>query len=137
MQKIQDTISKNLKEHLDKADKLSTLQIGLEWFLSFYGNTIFEHQDIRGGNVTPVIILSTKGTNLVDQNILQQSFEKQECYDKFKKHQLTVGYALHDEKTYFYIGCNDTLDYSNEEAKDLLYRRVNKELFPHIEKYFN
>ena len=137
MSKVQATIERILVEHQEKAEKIATLQAATEWFFTHFEQTIFHHQDVRGGNVTPVVILGTAAEKNVDVSVLQTEFHNHPKYELFKKHLLIIGYSKTTKDTYYYISCNDSSDYSKEEVRDLLFTRVNNELFPHINKYFS
>jgi hypothetical protein len=138
MQQILDYINLYRSEHLLKADKLQTLNCAFDLFRKYYGHLTFDHQNIRGGNVTPVIVLSTKTADIGNVNLeaYQEEFLSSEQYEKYKSYYVTLGTAVHLDKTYFYISCNDHEGYTKSELKDILLNRANREIFPHIENYF-
>lgn len=133
-----DKIERLKSVHLEKVIKLETLQLGLDWFMSHFDEVVFNHSDVRGGDVTPSVILATKDVFDVDQNALRKSFLKCPHYTQFKKYKLTFG-TLHDSssKRYFYVQCNDDLKRLDvTEQKQVLKNRMNSELFPHVEEYY-
>lgn len=135
-----DRISQIRDSHLDKAYAISTLELGLNWFLKHFGHLNFTHKDLRGGNVNPVIILAIDSLVDIKQD-LKSDFESDESYQLFKKYLLSIGYhASRDNKTYFYIQCNNELkdgESDNSEIKETMKNRCNKEVFEHIDDYFN
>ena len=143
LEDIYSTIDNNIEDHSIKCETLLTLKDGLRWFLSV-SNFEFNHIDIRGGNVRPTIILSTKNSTdfFLNQKFqLQKSFEEDVCYLKFKKYLFAIGFLLHGNLTYFYLECNnDLLDPAYNDCKEssiiaCIYNRINNPLFNHIEQY--
>ncbi len=134
-----DRIAQIRDSHLEKANAITTLQLGLSWFSKNFGHLDFTHRDLRGGNVNPVLILAVD--SLVEiKNDLKANFESDESYHLFKKYLLSIGFhSSRDNKTYFYIQCNSELndgEYDNSEIKKTMKNRCNKELFEHIDNYF-
>lgn len=141
METIKKTILRLYDSHLEKSECINTLSLGFEWFLGHFGHFKFNHQDIRGGDKTPTIILATTDDVVIDSKKLKTSFESNPHYYRFKKHLLTIGTVNTANKTYFYLQCNtDLLDSKREmnirEIKDIMRNRTNKELFEHVDKYF-
>lgn len=134
MKDINNSISKLKTSFDEKAESLLTLNKAYEWFMKNLPFT-YHHQDLRGGDTNPVIILSTKDDVVIDIEQLQKDFEQDVSYPLFKKYLLALGTtksSLGD--TYFYIQCNN--DYTGKDIKRVMFNRCNKELFPHINKYF-
>lgn len=136
MEHIKDTINKLNCLHQKKADSLATLQVGLKWFLTMFPNVNWCHEDIRGGNERPVVILATEDPVSIDEKELKNSFKSHTSYSDFKENLFTIGTLInHQGKRYFYIQCmNDMIGVRG--GKQTIYRRMNNELFPHVESYY-
>lgn len=139
---INNSLSKIKTSFDEKSEAIHTLNKAYEWFMKNLPYT-YHHQDLRGGDTNPTIILSTKDNIVIDTEQLQKDFEQDVSYPLFKKYLLTLG-TLSTAKsslgdTYFYIQCNNEYAFNNSNVDDIkrvMFNRCNKELFPHINKYF-
>lgn len=131
-----------------KIDKLNakvlvtetTLQV-YEWLIDILGFE-YTHSDVRGGD-SYTIILNTELSNFdkINQKVLEQSFRNQAFYRAAKENLITVGYAKNtsNNKLYLYVQCSyDLLERSENisSIKGVVLARTNKELFNHVDKYF-
>ena len=138
-----EEIKREISFFIDKYEKnvkyLKTLEKGLKWFMTHFKDVEFDHKDLRGGNITPTIILSTKISVVFDKEILKKDFEEHCDYVDFKECLLTFGTAslASSKKTYFYISCHEfNKTEGQNEIISAIEARINRELFPHFEKYF-
>lgn len=136
---INNSLSKIKTSFDEKSEAILTLNKAYEWFMNHLPFT-YHHQDLRGGDTNPTIILATKDDVVIDTKQLRKDFEQDVSYILFKKYLLTLGItksSLGD--TYFYIQCNNeyAFDKTNKsDIKRVMRNRCNHELFPHINKYF-
>ena len=148
-----NTVSTLEEKHLSKAEKVTVLKVGLEFFLKHFGHLTFAYTDMRGGDETPTIILKTSDKfdleEICTTNNIVAKFKSHDYYNKFRNNLFTFGFYKHvgndneDENfslTYFYLGCNTSLlsckDLSEKNIKETLLSRSNREVFPHIDMYF-
>ena len=131
---VNDRLNKLIDNQNEKLQTLQALKYGLKWFIEHFGNLNIVHQDLRGNDITPTIILATEDEVYIPLGILVY-FEQHKYYPILKKYLVSFGTTKHDGKTYFYIQSNVDLK-EMEDVKEIMFNRSNKELFPHIDKYF-
>lgn len=139
MEEIKREISFFIDKYERNVKYLKTLEKGLKWFMTHFKDVEFDQKDLRGGNITPTIILSTKRPIVFDKEILKKDFEEHCDYVDFKECLLTFGTVSSAslKKTYFYISCHEfDKSESQKEIMSVIEARMNRELFPHIDKYF-
>lgn len=130
---ITDRLSNLIDIQSEKLNTLKALKLAHDWFREHF-NANFTHEDLRGNDITPSIILATEEEVYIPLGILVY-FEHHVLYPLFKKYLISFGTVKHDGKTYIYIQSNIDL-INHHDTIEIMKRRSNIELFPHIDKYF-